>query len=80
MHYYQVEHTPTHTHLDQREQWKKSESQEFSKFLYLFYVPWKESGSKEAPWKELYHLQSIKSEWGMSYGCIFINTLEVDGE
>lgn len=38
------------------------------------------SGSEEAPWKDLYHLQSIKSECGMSYGCIFINTLKVDGE
>lgn len=62
--------------LDQREWWKEAESQELPTFLY----PWKESGSVEALWKELYHLQSIKSECGMSYGCIFINTLKVDGE
>lgn len=70
----------THIDLDQREPWKEAQRQNVSPRLCPSILPQKNSGFEEALWREVYHLQSLKTKCGMSYGCIFVNALQVESK
>lgn len=58
----------THIDLDQREPWKEAQRQNVSPRLYPSILPQKNGGFEEALWREVYHLESLKTKCGMSYG------------